>query len=175
MKARDETAPSKTRRKRDAEALQALGEELAALPAQVLDGLGLPDRLRQALADLGPIRAHEARRRQRQFIGRLMRDVDPEPLQAVIEARRQPGREATRLFREIEGWRDRLVAEGEPAERAFAARHPETDLPALAAAVRAAQEGRSGAARKLFRLVKTIIEAGPACGDGSPEPGRLVE
>lgn len=174
MSPRDDAAPSKTRRKRDADALQSLGEELAALPPQVLDGLGLPDRLRQALADLGPIRAHEARRRQRQFIGRLMRDVDPEPLRAVIDARQQPSREATRLFRQVEDWRDRLVAEGDPARRAFAARYPASDVPALAAAVRAAQEGRSGAARKLFRLVKAIVEAESNDG-GSPGPATLVE
>jgi ribosome-associated protein len=171
--ARDE-GPSKTRRKRDAAALQALGEALAELPAEALAALELPERLRQALEDYGRISSHEARRRQRQFIGRLMRDVDPEPLQAFLDARRQPGREAARLFRLTEDWRDRLVAEGEPAIKAFLAAHPGADAADLADAVTAAREGRSGAAKRLFRMIRAILDHEPA-PDGSPRGDALLE
>ena len=174
MSRASDEGPSKTRRKRDAEALQALGEDLAELPGEVLATLGLPDRLLQALEEYGRISSHEARRRQRQFIGKLMRDVDPAPLQAFLDARRRPAREAARLFRLSERWRDRLVAEGEPALQAFFAACPGLDVAVLSAAVTAAREGRSGASKRLFRLIRTAIEAGVA-GEESPDGEALLE
>jgi ribosome-associated protein len=171
--ARDE-APSKTRRKRDAEALQALGEALAELPGEALAPLGLPDRLLQALEDYRRIGSHEARRRQRQFIGKLMRDVDPEPLQAFLDMRQRPGKEAARLFRMTERWRDRLVAEGAPAMQAFLLAHPGADAAALEDAVTAARERRSGAPKRLFRMVRTIIDQ-EAAAAGSPRGDALLE
>lgn len=164
---RDE-GPSKTRRKRDAEALQALGEALAELPGDVLAALGLPDRLLQALEEYGRIPSHEARRRQRQFIGKLMRGVDPAPLQALLDARRRPAKEEARLFRLVERWRDRLVAEGDPAMQAFLASHPAVEPGALADAVSAARDGRSGAPKRLFRMIRTALvnEAAPGRSRG---------
>jgi len=160
----DEDAPSKTQRKREAAALQALGEELAQLPADVLATLGLPDRLRQALEDLNNIPTHEAQRRHRQFIGRLMRDVDPAPLQAFIEAHRRPSREAARLFRISERWRDRLLEEGDAASRAFLAVFPGVDADALEETLHAARQGRAGAPKRLFRMVRKIVEERAASG-----------
>lgn len=164
--------PSKSRRKREAAALQSLGEELAALPAESLDQLDLPDRLRQALEELQGIGSHEARRRQRQFIGRLMREVDPAPLRAFVEARKRPSRDAARLFRLAEHWRDRLLDEGEPAARAFAQTFPAVDAQVLGDTTAAAQQGRSGAPRRLFRMVRDAIEgSGDAAGPGRGPAG----
>jgi ribosome-associated protein len=154
-----EDGPSKSQRKRDATTLQALGEELATLPPATLDELELPDRLRQALEDLGNITAHEARRRQCQFIGRLMRDVDPAPLQAFIETYRRPTRDAARLFRVTENWRDRLVDEGDAALAAFKAAYADVDVDAFADAIAAARAGRSGAPKRLFRMVRDVVAA----------------
>lgn len=158
MNAGESGPPSKTRRKRDAEALQRLGEELARLPPEALDALTLPDRLRQALEELGRIRSHEARRRQKQFIGRLMRDIDPAPLQAVIDARERPSREAARLFRITEDWRDRMLVQGTPALQDFLTAHPDLDEGDFAAVLLAAREGRSGASRRLFRMIRDAVE-----------------
>ena len=158
MNAGERGPPSKTRRKRDAEALQRLGEELARLPPEALDELALPDRLRQALDELGRIHSHEARRRQKQFIGRLMRDVDPAPLQAVIDARKRPSREAAHLFRITENWRDRMLQQGTPALQAFLAAHEGLDESGFAAALIAAREERSGASRRLFRMIREAVE-----------------
>jgi ribosome-associated protein len=156
---RDHDAPpSKTRRKREAESLQALGEQLARLPKEKLDALGLPDRLREALDALGEITSHGALRRQRQFVGRLMREVDPEPLRAALEAHAQPSREAARRFRATETWRDRLLAEGRPALAAFLAQHPGADAAALEAALEAAQQGRAGAPKRLFRMLRAELD-----------------
>lgn len=174
MKPDRDDAPSKTRLKREAESLQALGEELAELPGEVLDTLGLPDRLLVALAELGRISSHEARRRQRQFIGKLMRDVDPAPLRAFLEARKRPSREAAKLFRQTEEWRDRLLAEGSSALRAFLAQHPDADEDALVATIAAAREGRSGAPKRLFRMIKAIVDAAAAQA-GSPRGDALLE
>ena len=169
-----EDGPSKTRRKRDAEDLQSLGEALAELPGDVLATLDLPDRLLQALEDYSRIPSHEARRRQRQFIGKLMRDVDPEPLQAFLDGRQRPAKEQARLFRLTERWRDRLVTEGQPALEAFLAAYPGAAAGELADAVTAARDGRSGAPRRLFRMVRTIIETGGADA-GSPRGDALLE
>lgn len=154
--------------------MQALGEELAGLPAELLQGLDLPERLQQALEALPRITAHEARRRQCQFIGRLMRDVDPAPLQAFLDARKRPTRQAARRFRATERWRDRLLAEGEPALRAFLADYPAADQGALAETLAAALQGRSGAPRRLFRMLKEIVDQADA-QDDSPRGPALLE
>jgi len=71
--------PSKTRRKQEMHALQDLGEALVALDPQRLASLDLPERLTDAIKLARTVTRHEARRRQLQYIGRLMRDVDAEP------------------------------------------------------------------------------------------------
>ena len=78
-------ALSKTRRKATMHALQDLGEALVALDASRLAGLGLPERLVDAVTDARRIRAHEGRRRQMQYIGKLMRDIDPVPIREALE------------------------------------------------------------------------------------------
>lgn len=166
--------PSKTRRKRDAEALQALGEALADLPPEALDALDLPERLRQAIDELAAIGSHEAQRRHRQFIGRLMRDVDPAPLQAFIEARARPTREAARLFRVTEAWRDHLCERGDPALRAFLAAYPRAAAAALETALNDVQAGRSGAAKRLFRLLRSSVDDA-AAESSAPGPPTLLE
>jgi hypothetical protein len=75
---------SKTRRKTEMHDLQSLGETLVQLSAQRLSELGLPERLADAIEQARGISKHEARRRQMQYIGRLMRDVDPEPIRARL-------------------------------------------------------------------------------------------
>lgn len=76
--------PSKSARKREVIALQKLGEELIRLKESDLDGLSLDDDLREAVMAARQIRAHGALRRQKQYIGKLMRHIDPEPLRAEL-------------------------------------------------------------------------------------------
>lgn len=168
--------PSKTRRKRDAEALQALGEQLATLGPEDLARFDLPERLLQALEELGRIKSHEARRRQCQFIGRLMRDVDPAPLQAFLEARSKPTRAAARLFKLTEQWRDRMLDGGPAVLQEFLAAHPSVEAAeaeALAATLAGAREGRSGAPRRLFRELKAVVER--EHGEGASGGAALLE
>lgn len=76
--------PSKSQRKRDMTALQNLGESLLGLNRHQLEQLSLPDTLLEAILDAKSITAHGARRRQLQFIGKLMRQVDPVPIQTFL-------------------------------------------------------------------------------------------
>jgi ribosome-associated protein len=163
----DGRPPSRTQLKREAEALQSLGEALATLPAEALDGLDLPEKLRQALDELGRMSAHGALRRQRQYVGKLMRDVDPEPLRRALEASRQPARDQARRFKEAEAWRERLLEGGQEVLARFLAEHPAADADALAAALLDARAGRPGAPRRLFRRIREAMDAprGPGGGE----------
>ena len=79
-----ELKPSKSARKREYIALQKLGEELIALKVSELDSLPLDDGLREAVMEARQIKAHGALRRQKQYIGKLMRHIDPEPIRTEM-------------------------------------------------------------------------------------------
>jgi len=80
-----ELKPSKSARKREHQALQKLGEELITIRRSDLDSLPLDDTLRDAVREAGEIKAHGALRRQKQYIGKLMRNIDPEPIRAGLQ------------------------------------------------------------------------------------------
>jgi ribosome-associated protein len=84
----DEGKPSKTQRKKAVHALQDLGESLVELSEEQLAGIELPERLRAAVVEAQRITRFEARRRQLQYIGKLMRSVDSEPIRAALAALR---------------------------------------------------------------------------------------
>ena len=112
----EEQRRSKSARKREAASLQELGVKLSALPDQEIKALDLPDNLFVALRDLRRLPSHGAQVRQRQYIGKLMRDIDPEPVLAKLAERKQRHDSEIRHFQQIERWRDRLLSE--PAGRA---------------------------------------------------------
>ena len=161
--AEPEWVKSKSQRKRDASALQELGVELVALPQGQLDLLPLPEKLRDAIDLARRITTHGALFRQRQYIGKLMRHIDVEPIVAALEAREAAQAEAARSFHRLEEWRDRLLAEGEPAIVAFLARYPAGDAAELGRLVgrvhaeRAQGDART-AMRALFRAVRAAVE-----------------
>ena len=153
--------PSKTRRKKDMQALQDLGEKLLELDASKLATLGLPERLLDAIRQLRSITKHEARRRQVQFVGRLMRDVDPEPLRAALNRDRATSHAERAQFAAAERWRDRLLQE-EHAVDDFVAAHPSADAARLRTLVVKARAERASAqpphaSRALFRLVNAQL------------------
>lgn len=80
----DDTKPSKSARKREHIALQKLGEELISLRETEIEALPIDDDLREAVLEARRIRANGALRRQKQYIGKLMRQVDPEPIRAAL-------------------------------------------------------------------------------------------
>ena len=165
----EEYGPSKSQRKRDASALQELGVRLCELPATELDVLPLPEKLRDAIDLAKRITSHGALFRQRQFIGKLMRHIDVEPIVVALNAKTERQAEAARHFHRLEQWRDRLLTEGDVALDAFLARYPATDGTALrklvaSAAAERAEGAEKAAQRALFKAVRAAgdEESGPA-------------
>ena len=145
--------------------LQALGVALVALPEGMLQAMALDSRLLDAVLEAKRITAHEGKRRQIQYIGRLMRDVDPAPIRARIAELEGSSAQATARHRRLEGWRERLIADDE-ALTAFAAEHPRADLQALRALIRNARKEASlgkppHAFRELFRVLKEFEPNSP--------------
>ena len=156
--------PSKTRLKREMEALQDLGVTLVALDPGRLAELDLPERLVDAITLARGITRHEARRRQMQFVGRLMRDVDPAPIRAAIERWDSVPRAEKARFASLERWRERVV-DDDGALDAFIAAHPSADRATLARAIAAAraERARGGGPPQAFRaLFRALRDAGGA-------------
>jgi ribosome-associated protein len=159
--------PSKSARKRAAHAAQDLGEALLHLPEAELSSLELPEALREALRAARAITSRAALARQRQYIGKLMRQVDPEPIRAALAARSERDARETERFRRIENWRERLLTEGEAALVELAHWYPAIDVDAWrrrVGAARAERErtGASGAAsRELFRALRAMFATMP--------------
>jgi ribosome-associated protein len=159
---------SKTKRKQEMHALQALGAALVELPETRIASLDIADRLKAAVLEAKRMRSHEARRRQMQYIGKLMRDTDPEPIRALIDALDGGSARAAALHRRLEAWRERLLADDD-ALTEFAAAHPAADLQALRTLLRnARKEAKEGkpprAYRDLFRFIKDAEAPPPAAG-----------
>ncbi|HKE94540.1 MAG TPA: ribosome biogenesis factor YjgA [Povalibacter sp.] len=161
-----EDPPSKSARKRQSDDLQDLGEALIDLPQSELDALPLPDNLRDAVMLARRITAHGGLYRQKQYIGKLMRKIDAEPIRVALDARRDRERAATLRFRRLEQWRDRIVREGRPAVEQFVVEcggiPPAVHTQLLALADRTGHEQREGlppaASRELFRKLREAME-----------------
>ena len=157
---------SKTRRKKEMLELQALGVALAGLPESQIASMALPEALAQAVLDAKRITRHEAKRRQLQYIGRLMRDTDPAPIRARIEAISGGSAQAAAHHRRLEAWRERLLADDDSLT-AFASEHPGADMQALRTLIRnTRKEQKDGkpprAYRELFRLIKRCSGSNPS-------------
>jgi ribosome-associated protein len=155
----DTERPSKSERKRRSDDLQSLGEALIDLPASEFDALPLPEALREAVLLARKITAHGGLYRQKQYIGKLMRKIDAEPIRAAMEAKRERERVEALRFHRIEQWRDRLLQEGETAIQRLAAEVPGIDATAVADLVKRARAEQptgdtTGASRALFRLLR---------------------
>ena len=151
---------SKTQRKKEMHELQSLGAELVALAESQIADLSIGERLRDAVLQAKRITSHEAKRRQLQYIGRLMRDVDPAPIRAQLDALVGHSAQEAARHRRLEALREKLLADDE-ALTAYVAGHAGADLQALRTLIRNARreqkEGRPPRAfRELFRLLKSI-------------------
>lgn len=153
---------SKTQRKNQMIALQKLGEALVNLPAAQLAQVPLDPILAEAITAAKTYTKREAIRRQLQYIGRLMREIDPQPIQAALEKFQSKNKQATARFHQIERWRDKLIAEGDTVLKLFLEQHPQTDHVHLRQLIRQAQQAKAGAETQLFRYLKQILEAAQA-------------
>lgn len=155
--------PSKSARKRESDELQALGEALIELSQNELDALPLPESLRDAVMLARRITAHGGLYRQKQYIGKLMRKIDAEPIRAALAAKRDRERVAALRFRRIEHWRDRLVAEGVAALDSLATETAaQLDRKALVGLINQARAERANggpphASRELFRTLRELL------------------
>lgn len=156
--------PSKSERKRRMTALQELGESLTELNDKQLDQLPLEDpRLLEAIREARAIRSNSARRRHLQYIGRLMRGVDPEPIEQALLALQAPHRQQTADFHSLERLRDEALAAGSRGADLVLERWPQADRQHLRQLIlqheREHKLGRPAAAsRKLFRYLRQLQE-----------------
>ena len=157
-----EFGKSKTQVKKEMHALQALGEELVELSpasrAKIPMSAELADALR--LADKMP-KKHEALRRHIQFIGKLMRTEELEPIERALALIRNTNQAATRKFHLVEDWRDKLIADGDTVTQ-FVAEYPTVDVQQLRTLIRNAKKEQEKnqppkAYRELFQLIKPFI------------------
>ena len=153
---------SRTKKKEHVEELQKLGAALVALaPAQV-GALSIPAILLAAVLEAQRITSHEAKRRQLQFIGKVMRKIDAEPVRAALATVAGQSAAARAQQKRLESWRERLIGD-DSALTAYANEHPDADVQALRALIRNARKEIAEskpprAQRELFRLIREFKE-----------------
>ncbi|MGY6631959.1 MAG: ribosome biogenesis factor YjgA [Wenzhouxiangella sp.] len=162
----DDLRPSKTQLKAEANRRQKLGEALAALPASRRAAIPIDEALEEAITLYLGMRANEAKRRQRQYIGRLLRDVDVSAIEKAIDDF-NAGRVANaESLHRAETWRDELIGSDEAITR-WLAQFPQTDVQHLRSLVRQARKAgdqadpearKSRSYRELFKLVRKTLE-----------------
>jgi len=154
-------APSKTQLKKQMHDLQELGAELAALGKDQLAQLDLPDNLREAIREFQRINKFGAQRRQLQYIGKLMRNIDPAPIVARLEVWKGVSHAHIAYQHQLERWRDRLLENNDALTELLAA-HPETDAQRLRTLIRNAHKEREmnkppKSYRELFQALREIL------------------
>jgi ribosome-associated protein len=170
----DGELPSRNQLKKQMQDLQELGEALAALPADRLDALKIEDRLRDAIAELHRTRSFEGKRRQVQYIGKLMKFEDAEPLKEAVASYRVGSARDTLAMHQAEYWRDQLLADDEALAN-WLKEYPKTDVQQLRSLVRSARKEklepgarRGRAFRDLFQMVKGHMHALPEDDTDAP-------
>ncbi len=154
-----DTTPSKTQRKKDMHALQRIGEQLVELDAHKLAEFDLPEILSDAIQQARGMHKHGARRRQLQYIGRLMREVDALPIQQKLESWHQTSVQQTARLHQLERWRERLLND-ENALTEFAQKYPHADLQRFNLLIRnTKKEKAANKPAKNFRLLFQELQA----------------
>ncbi len=158
----DEEWISKSQRKRECHALQDLGSELVKLSRADLDKIPLDDELQQAINEARRIKQRGALKRQMQFIGKLIRQRDAEPLQQAYDRVMHPFEEDIKHFHQLEKWRERLLSDGDAALEKLVEEQPDTDRQHVRQLIRSARNEQKQnkppkAARELFQYLKTLM------------------
>jgi ribosome-associated protein len=162
--------PSKSQRKRDMAELEDMGEALVALSDDRIARMDLPEDLRAAIREAKRIRSFGARRRQLKYIGKIMRQLDPGPIRAHLDAIEGTSRGQTAWLHSLEHWRHRLL-DDDSALSALIAEYPGTDAQPLRALIRNTQRERAlgkppRSYRELFQSLRTIVPP-PGVGEAS--------
>ena len=148
---------SKSEIKRDAEDLKQLGEKLVNLTKANLTKVPLDDTI-----ELAQRLQKEARRRQLQYIGKLLRSIDAEPIREALEKIENKHNQQQAMLHKLEILRDELVAKGDAALTDLLNEHPSADRQHLRNLIRAAQKEKeqnkpSKAYREIYQVLKTLI------------------
>ena len=156
-----DTKPSKSARKREYKALQELGEQLIELRDEELASIQTDEYLIEQVHEAKRISAHGALRRQKQLIGKIMREVDPAPIRAALAELGQADQRAKAVFKLAEQWRDRIAAEGDAAlaefNKEYAQKSEQLDSYARDYDNTPDTEYRKRILRKLFREIHRIL------------------
>lgn len=165
--------PSKTRRKQEMHDLQALGEQLVEINNERLRQLTLTDNLLAAIIEAKRITTHGARRRQMQYIGKLMRTIDATPIQAKLDEWSGATRAQNAKFHQLERWRERLLAD-DLALSELARDHPIADIQKIRTLIRNARKEEAAGqppknSRALFRELRAVLPDGDTT---EAAPGR---
>lgn len=151
---------SKTEMKRDMLELQELGEELVELKPAVLEQFPLEDILREAIADAQRFKG-EAKRRQLQYLGKVMRQIDPEPIKTALDKFKNKHSQATKALHKLEDLREKLIDEGDPAINELIEKYPDADRQRFRHLVRQAKKEKQlnkppKASREIFQYLKIL-------------------
>lgn len=161
----EEAVKSRTALKKEMEALQQLGAQIVELSDKYLSRIPLEGKLAEAIQEARGMKHREGRRRQLQFIGKLMRDAENiDEIQAAYDRVMNIGLEHNKIQHQTEHWRDRLLSGDNEVLQAFVSEFPEADIQHLRQLIRNAQREQSqqkppATARKLFRFIRELIEA----------------
>jgi ribosome-associated protein len=152
---------SKSQLKREMLALQSLGEKLVDLSQDQITNIGMPPELQEAVLFARTIKRGEARRRQLQYIGSLMREVDPEPIRKAVEDISRGRLQDAGEFKELERWRDGLVGGNTRIIEEIVNKFPDANRQELSRLALSAAREREGnkppkASRALFRLLRGL-------------------
>src|SRR5690349_891901 len=157
--------PSKSQRKRDADAAQKLGTRLIEMKESELQALNLPERLLDAILLAQRITTRGGLARQRQYIGKLMRDIDMGPVEEALAARSRTAQFASEKHKRLETWRARLLTEGPKALDELVKWCPSADRKSLqllitkATSERVDSGSRETASRELFRTLRGLFDS----------------
>lgn len=156
---------SKSQRKREAESLQTLGEALLRFTPAELERVDLPEPLLEALLAAQHIHQRGARKRQLQYIGKLMRNLDADVVRQALDRLTEHDRQSTAEFHRIERWRDRLLGEGDAALGELVEAYPQADRQHVRQLIRSAQREHLSnraptSARALFRYLRELMHGG---------------
>ena len=175
----DDLPKSKSQRKRDMTALQDIGAELESLPKYRLARVPMPEALADAIHAARKITSHEGKRRQMQFVGKVMRGLDDDEIatiRAALEGFKGTSKAETARMHLIERWRELLLADDDALTK-FLGEHPSVDVQSVRNIIRNARKEKELAKppkyfRELFQAIKTALEAkdADAAPDNAPEP-----
>lgn len=164
-----DTRPSKTQLKQQSHDLQTLGVALAGLSDAAVAAIEMPEQLRDAVAEYRRTKSHEGRRRQMQYVGKLMRGADEAALREAVAAATLGTAQSALALHEAERWRAELIA-SDDALTTWLQQHPDTDTQQLRSLVRAARRDATGLApearqpksvRELFQFIKPMLDSVP--------------